>query len=275
MPLDSQFLKVANEYCNPYLATSGTEHVGILLYSLARMTRPQKIIEYGSGHSTMYVLRALADNVNDIKQEKTALLEKTQKLLSSADNLNDEAAIFEWFSSGGKACGVNPEYYLQEYHPKLISFEDLNSDHKYVQGIREAISQIGHDDIFEHMTGQSFSNLALHEDHKNIDWAWNDHIEYKRFFTEFWPLLNPQGGLMIFHNTPSQKENYQAIEWMLNSCGDEAEVLLLEEPHKLNQNGCTILRKKSHYNPTFHHLDRQKTYNSLLQFISRQKQIII
>lgn len=265
MPLDSSFLEITNKYCNPYVATSGTEHIGMLLYSLARMTRPQRVIEYGSGHSTMYVLRALSDNVNDIAQEKEALRTKTDKLLSKG--INDESAINEWFNAGHKACGVNPEYYAQDYNPKLISFEDLKDNHPYVQGIRSAITQLGHNDIFQHFTGQSFSNTLFVQEDSHIDWAWNDHVEYKRFFKEFWPRLNPHGGLMIFHNTPSQKENYQAIEWMLNICKHEAEVLLLEEPHKLNQNGCTIIRKKSNYKPVFHHLQKGRIYQSLLKFM--------
>ncbi|MFT5822326.1 MAG: hypothetical protein ACI8ZM_003582 [Crocinitomix sp.] len=280
MPLDSTFLKTAYEYFDPYTPSSGTEHISILLYSMARMTRPRVVVEYGSGHSTLYILRALADNANDFEEEKASLIVKTQELLESGfmqggvvqPSASDE--IGKWFAAGGKACAVNPSFYLKPYEPHLYSFEQQENDHPYVQQMQSAISDIGHDDIFTHLTGQEYKANAIPIGDQYIDWAWNDLNDYQQFFVEFWPRINPDGGLLIFHNTVSVRIQYDAIQWMkknrAESGEDDLEILFIEEPHKLNQNGCTILRKTSKYSPTFHLANQEKILGDLLQFAQEE-----
>ncbi len=290
MPLDSNFLKTTTKHFNPYLPDSGTEHVAMLLYSMARMTRPKIIVEYGSGYSTLFVLRALADNVNDIVQEKADLLEKTKKSLNSAslggvellskigvESLSDkkkQKLFFDWVFAGDKACQINPNFFLTPYMPKLLSIENLPDSHEYVKKMGVAVEEIGHLNLFTHLTGQekkyNLDSLALNGDF--IDWAWNDNDDYRGFFTEFWPLINPKGGLLIFHNAVSVRQWVKDIQWMVEQRSNEGdlEVLTIEEPHKLNQNGCVILRKTSKYSPSFHIEKPYEILDDIIKFMLLQ-----
>jgi hypothetical protein len=51
------------------------------------------------------------------------------------------------------------------------------------------------------LPGRHFSVSAIPEESLSVDFAWNDDDQYKKFFRMFWPMLNPKGGLMVFHNT--------------------------------------------------------------------------
>src|SRR5262245_55998177 len=128
MPLDISFLQIARNAFDPYTPHSGTEHIGPLLYSLVRMTRPEHVVEFGTGYTTLFVLQALADNVADIAAERQLLREKTLALgdLSNIKMEKDAPAgpirhstrdprVIEWFGSGGKACAVDPGFYLIPY----------------------------------------------------------------------------------------------------------------------------------------------------------------
>lgn len=77
MGMDEQFLKTAQESFNPYVPGSDTELMAPLLYSLARMVRPRTVIEFGSGYTTPFLLRTLADNAADVEVERRLLGEKT------------------------------------------------------------------------------------------------------------------------------------------------------------------------------------------------------
>lgn len=258
MPLDANFLKTATEHFNPYSPDSGTEHVAMLLYSLVRMNRPKTVVEYGSGYSTMFVLRALADNLRDFEEEKTSLIKKTKELLnySSMEGLTeDKGQILKWLFTEGKTCQLNPGFFLTSYEPKLYCMEDLQDGHEYVTKMRKAVEEINHTNIFTFLTGQKgFDLTPLNLDGRYIDLVWNDDEDYQDFFNTFWEVINPKGGLMIFHNAVSIRDWVKAIQWMIEqrSHAGDLEVLTLEEPHKLNQNGCVILRRTSEYSPSFH-----------------------
>lgn len=79
--------------------------------------------------------------------------------------------------------------------------------------------------------------------------AFNPYVPWSVFET-FWPYLNPAGGLMIFHNVPAAQNGWKDIETIRERVKD-VEVMILQEPHKLYQNGCAIVRKTTAYRPTF------------------------
>lgn len=224
----------------------------MLLYSLIRMSRSEIVVEFGSGHSTLFILRALGDNLEDFIEERESLIKKSRDLGDLS--LNSEGQIEQeflemaqtWYETGGKSVGKKPSYYLDNYSPHLYDFEELPKDHEYVKDLQSVVNKLGHENIFTSITNQKFTQKLLPED-RWIDLAWNDHYEYRDFFSEFWPKINPKGGLLVFHNTVSVKQNIEDIDWMkeqvLLSGANDLEVLNLEEPHKLHQNGCTILRK--------------------------------
>lgn len=259
MPLDAEFFRIAHTHFNPYSRFSGTEHIGPLLYALARMTRPRVVVEYGSGYSTLFILRALADNVEDAEAERHLLISKTKQIFANrsstltALNESETHLAEQWLDAGGKACGVDPKFYLEAYSPQLFSIEQQDKAHPYAQELAESVRKMGHQNLFTHLCGSHFKNGTLDASTQPIDWAWNDMDEYYDFFQEFWERLNPAGGLLIFHNVPSDADWYAAIHRMKQDreAHGDLEVLILEEPHKFTQNGCAILRRTSAYRPRF------------------------
>ncbi|HEY7215115.1 MAG TPA: hypothetical protein VIC28_10830 [Thermoanaerobaculia bacterium] len=282
--LEPEFLRVAQERFNPYRPSSGTEHVAFLLYALARMTRPKIVVELGSGYTTLFLLRALADNLRDVGEERIALLKKSGPLFDTAQSDlfacqgNDLQAwdadardrLLGWLAAGGKACGVDPRFYLTPYEPRLFSFERLGHDHAYVRDLEDAIKTLQLENLFTLLPGQTFSIAALPRHARPLDWAWNDDEDYRGFFNEFWPHLNPEGGLMIFHNVPGTEIAADAVLWMKEqrAAAKDLEVLALEEPHKLNQNGCAILRRVSDYRPRFASSHPRRVLHDLGEFIA-------
>jgi predicted O-methyltransferase YrrM len=267
MPIDESFLTAARKAYNPYTPESGTEFMAPLLYSLVRSARPRNVVEFGSGYTTLFVLRALADNRSDIEDERRLLLEKATLLGELPPTLHQllrkkagavppaeakahiRQLYLKWLGSGGKACMVDPAYYLEDYKPHLYSFEKLPEDHAYVKTMRATVDDIGHSDIFTHIHTEAFSREAVPP---SIDLAWNDDHSYRKFFETFWPSLNPKGGIFVFHNVPAVRDWWEDIQWMKKQrakAGD-LEVLILQEPHKIHQNGCAILRRTSEYQPS-------------------------
>src|SRR5437016_4974210 len=123
MVIDQHFLRIAQDAFCPFTPFSGTENVAPLLYSLARLMRPRVVVECGSGYTTLFLLAALAENATDIREESDLLRDKTASLGDlSKVNLNSAGSqITEWFGRGGKACAVDPAYYLEMRHPHLYS----------------------------------------------------------------------------------------------------------------------------------------------------------
>jgi hypothetical protein len=253
MPITSEFVRLVNDAFDPFLSGAGTEHIALFLYSLTRMTRPRTVVEYGSGYTTLYLLAALADNACDFREEAMLIREKTIALGDIANLTHNDPKIQSWYQAGGKAMAADPGYYLGSYRPQLFSFEEFGEGHQYTQRMRRIVSQLQLTNYFSYIIDTCFTSRAIPDDCFPVDLAWNDHGFFKDFFGELWPLLNPAGGLMVFHNSAANSQLWEAIQWMKEqraSKGD-LEVLTLVEPHKLNQNSCTILRRTTQYRPQF------------------------
>jgi predicted O-methyltransferase YrrM len=255
MPIDSAFLRAAQTAFDPYVLASGTEHVAFLLYSLVRMTRPRSVVEYGSGYTTLFLLRALMDNTRDADEERASLLAKTAAAGGAAalDAAWDDPRVAQWLGDGGKACGVDPAWYLETYRPRLYSFEDQDDAHEYAARMKNAVQSLELADALVHIKGRRPSPELLPARAYPIDLAWNDHRDYREFFDSFWPHLHPRGGLMLFHNTTAVAASWDDVQWMKARRAEagDLEILTLQEPHKLSQNSCTILRRVSAALPRF------------------------
>jgi predicted O-methyltransferase YrrM len=289
MPIDEAFVAAARKAFNPYGTNSGTEHMAPFLYSLVRMVRPMRVVEFGSGYTTLFVLRALADNVKEIEEERAALKEKSAALGELPPTLQElvaqkvpaigmatkeraaalvQGAYYKWLNSGEKACSADPAYYLEPYKPHLYSFEKLAEGHGYVTSMRKVVDEIGHGDLFSHIHTEDFATASIPAP---IDLAWNDDYKYREFFQAFWPSLNPKGGLMVFHNVPAAENLWDDVQWMKRQRAKarDLETLTLQEPHKVHQNGCAILRRTTSYEPTFAYNDVDTVYRSILRFMGK------
>ena len=67
--LDPSFLEAVKLLLTPW---TGTELMAPLLYTLARFTRVRTVLEGGSGYTTPFLAKALADNAHAVEEERRA-----------------------------------------------------------------------------------------------------------------------------------------------------------------------------------------------------------
>jgi hypothetical protein len=201
-----------------HIAVVQAGHVALLLYSIARKAKPRIVIEYGSGYTTLFVLAALADNASAQKEEYKGLVAKTKCAAERGSVDSDRELVERWYSAGGKAAGVDPGYYVRYQEPHLHVFEELAKDSDHAFLVRRAISDLGLQHYATYHAGKRLCADTVTADIEVVDLAWNDY------------------GFICW--TTSQRR----------AAGD-LEVLTIPEPHKLNQNSCTILRRVTNYTP--------------------------
>jgi hypothetical protein len=119
--------------------------------------------------------------------------------------------------------------------------------------VTKAVDNLGLGAFLTYVSGATARLDAFPPSALPIDFAWNDHRDYRPFFSAFWPALNPSGGVMVFHNTVAVRDSWDAIEWMRTerAAARDLEVLTVPEPHKVYQSSCSILRRTSTYQPPF------------------------
>ena len=75
-------------------------------------------------------------------------------------------------------------------------------------------------------------------------------------FEMYWPLVNPDGGVCVLHSTMNNHRNFRFVADLklkqATSAFCDYEVISLVEPHKWQQNSCTLIRKVSAYNAEEH-----------------------
>lgn len=201
----------------------GTENAAQLLYALARFVRPRHIFEVGAGLSTLYLLQALADCV--------------------ADDHGDR-------NSGRNVYGKT-DWYDQPYVPRLITLDDRSHGHNTVETLLHAVEEL---DLARYLDlrAERFEGFAskLSKDMLPLDLVWFDCgglPEYTDFTLEYWPLVNPNGGLIVYHSTLTNAELRAFTEVLIDRqrAGSEFELLNLLEPQKKLQNSLSILRRSS------------------------------
>src|SRR4051812_8840639 len=77
--MDKSFVEAVLRNFNPYTPRSGTESVAPLLYSLARVGRYETITEFGTGYTTAFLAKAMADNRRDFLEHRKSLIERVEQ----------------------------------------------------------------------------------------------------------------------------------------------------------------------------------------------------
>jgi hypothetical protein len=203
--------------------TFGTETAAPLLYALARFVRPRRIFEVGAGLSTLYLLQALADSAADDHEDR-----------SSDRNVYGKTS-----------------WYDRPYAPRLMTLDDQSHGQNKVERLLGVVDDLGlapyldlRRDVFEGYAAK------LSDDMLPLDLVWFDcgGLEaYVDFTLEYWPLVNPNGGLIAYHSTLTNAELRVFTEVLINRqrASGEFELINLLEPHKKMQNSMTILRRRS------------------------------
>ena len=241
MPLNQRFHKIADELMAPGM---GTENVGQFLYSLVRMTRSWRLLEVGLGYTTPFLAQALKD---------------------AAQDFQDDIEIFK--NPKGQVLRLSElslEYYRQSFSATLHAIDDYSIEHTSAPKVLEALKRLGLDDIVTVHEGD-FRGMSQKFDTASLpfDLVWFDcggPAEYVQFLEEYWPLIKPDGGILILHFTywdiaPDQKPDTPANMVMGSIANEirrqqakagldaEFEVLSIVEPHKRRQGSVTTIRR--------------------------------
>ena len=242
--LDQRFL----ETVMPLLAVGmGTEHVGLLLYSLVRMTRPRSVLEVGLGYTTPFLLKGLADNTEE--------WETDLEILQSGRDLDVRRDL------------LLPGHFVTPYQPKLIAIDDFSAAGSSASRVLAAAKTLALDDYLVQITGdfRGRSN-TIDEKHKPFDFIWFDcggPEEYVEFLKEYW-AQSASSCVVALHFTyqwqeieASDKANTATdvglapgpvlaeLQRQHTEAGVDVnfEILSIVEPHKTRQGSVTLLRR--------------------------------
>ena len=236
MSLDYKFLKAVEELLVPSM---GTENIGQFLYSLIRMTRSWRLLEVGLGYSTPFMAKALVDAVDDHVADMQAAQDR---------------------EGGSERRGVLlPRYFTQNHCGILHAIDDFSLEETSAPKVMKILKNLGLDSAVKTYNGD-FRGMGKNLEPATLplDLIWFDcggPPEYVDFMKEFWPLLKPDGGMLILHFTYWQMGGPDG-EMLMGSIANEIkrqqamagldarfEVLSLVEPHKRRQGSVTMIRR--------------------------------
>ena len=241
MSLDASFYKAVEPLFVPGM---GTEHVGLLLYSMVRMIRPRTALEVGLGYTSPFLARALKDNLEEDAADRKVLAEAAE---------DDQRRVV-----------LRQEFFELPYAPRLIAIDDYSDNDTSAPRVLESLYELGLDDLVDvHQVDFRGHAGKLDRALLPLDFVWFDAggpLEYIDFLKEYWPLLNPEHGQLLLHFTYWNLTGmYQGREVSNMLCGSitnelkrqqtragfdaRFEVLSLLEPHKGRQGSVTLVRK--------------------------------
>jgi predicted O-methyltransferase YrrM len=211
--------------------TMGTEHLAELLYSLVRFTRPRRVLEIGAGYTTLFILKALADNLDSYRTELRCL-EGTR---ATGD---DQSAL------------LLRRYYDSPYEPVLVSIDDFSDRRSTAHRVSDVAQTLGLAGLLELLTTDFREALpSLKHRLSPIDFAWLDcgaYDNYQYFIEHVWPYVNGDGGLVMFHSTETNLEAQAFMRkmklWQATTAFEKFELCSLLEPHKVRQNSVALFR---------------------------------
>lgn len=241
MPLDERFYQAVAPL---YHAGMGTEHVGPLLYSLVRMTRPRRALEVGLGYTTAFIAQALRDNVEEFAHDRQIL---------DAPGTDEERRLL-----------LDAEHYQRDYQPQLHAIDDFSDPDSSGPAAVEVVRGLGLEPfVVVHQGDFRGRSQALGASALPFDMVWFDCgglPEYVDFIEEYWPLISPDHGLLLLHFTywklSFQRDGVEEAKLISGPIVNEIkrqqlkagmdgafEVLSLVEPHKLRQGSVTLVRR--------------------------------
>jgi predicted O-methyltransferase YrrM len=251
------FETLAAQQFDPFTARSGTQLVGRLLQDLVGTQRPEMVVEIGAGYTTLLIARALKHAAIRRDLEKDKLLAKSQELIESICRRGEQIdpdgplpawltlSVYDFLGQGEEASCADPAYYLGDYRPVLLSFDEAPPESAYALRLRDALAGYDLQPFVELRFEAGVDMFAARLSHiaRPIDLFWCDGGPYRAWFSAGWEWLRP-GGTMVFHRgLASHKAD---IDWIRNSRRRDNDIDFYEviEPNKLVQNGAYVVQKR-------------------------------
>jgi predicted O-methyltransferase YrrM len=218
----------------------GTENSGPLIAALVTLIRPRRIIEIGSGDSTLAIAasieRAVAEHGRDGDILDSGVRSQRRSVLAP-----------------GHARG--------EYLPRFWSYDDGSGAGSTQASVERHFRGQGERFGFVELVNANFFDVPapVLDENGPFDFAWVDAgslIDDARFLHVLWPRI-AAGGILALHDPywPSMvdhDDDTQSLEsvpsplWqaIMHSHPDDVEVFTLPERHKYRQTGVGLIRKR-------------------------------
>jgi len=245
MIVDAFFLRELEELRTP---AGGTELVGPMLYALTRMLRPSSVLEVGAGYTTPFLALALTENLRDAASERAGVYRKAGDLLDvEMGSMPDGGA--SWVLEAPALAW--PAFYARPHEPLLVSIDALTSDVSSagaVRGVLERLDLMDRTLLVNDEIPAAFARIpsaAL-----PFGLVWLDVPACLEFLEEHIHLSDPAGGIVVLHYLLTSAEGAAVVDYikaLQASRSGQLEVISLVEPHKLAQNGVTMIRRTTRY----------------------------
>ena len=209
--------------------------MSLLLYAVVRFHKPKRMLEIGSGYTSVFMLQALRDN--DIE------LDAFQKRHREAP------------SSFPKHTWVVPSEVNGYHHGRLTCVDNLGHKSTTAAALVAVAEELGLGDHLEFEEGDAFEHArVLEEEGEVLDLLWVDFGDGDRldeFFELYWNLVKPSGGLILVHSTCTNSSSKSWLAALKCKSRDKSssgmglfDVLSLLEPHKMRQNSVTMIQRR-------------------------------
>lgn len=224
-----------------YNPAMGVENAGALLYSLVRFNKVRTIVEIGAGYTTLFLLQALKDNDDEMKN----ISELTQQGKNTMLNI-------QW----------TPEGVLEDYHSKkssLLCIDNCLHQKETASGAGAVAKTLGLSDYLEFIKGDAYD---MQFEPESIDMLWCDFgvgSRMKDFAKGAWKAIRP-GGFLVCHSTLTNQGTRDWLEAVRNRGPEEqtglpqgefTEISFLE-PQKRYQNSISILQRRKGASGEYH-----------------------
>lgn len=257
MPLHGQFWSAVEPLRAPMM---GTELMGPLLYSLVRSLRPRSVVEAGMGYTSPFIAQALADNLEDFNKEILQIEaklrswdERRQILIRQHREAELNRIHLECMISDPALA--SPSYYCSEYRPTFHAVDKMMSKETTAPKVLEILERLGLLKVVK-VHNSDFKSFLDKVDSQCLpfDLIWNDADGLGGVgFKELFELLNPDGGVLILHDTltteAGQKIVRAAKQAQATDMFEDFELFNLLEPHKMVQTSATLIRRISGHKP--------------------------
>jgi hypothetical protein len=196
-----------------------TENMAFFLFSIVKIIRPLKILEFGYGYTTLFFL----ESIKDIKEEiflYNNLVKTSNFNTFSGKNYEPELIVVDNF------LDIDDFEFNKELEKiKMLSLEKPLT-----------IVKCNMKDYLENVN-EKYDLIFIDAGSKK------DYIDYFKYIDN---MINI-GGLIIIHSTLTNKEGQNFLK---NFNDTSYEKMSLIEPHKKWQNSFTMFKKKCEY-PTY------------------------
>jgi predicted O-methyltransferase YrrM len=232
-----------------YVPTMGTERIAPLLYALTRFSRAENVLEIGAGYTTLFLLKALADNAADRARESAALAQRSPET-EGAPRFDEAFSAKLRGEPPEGAPLLLPSYYERPYRPLLHTIDLLSHPKTSAGEVERVATELGLRPNLRFHAGD-FRDYApaLAKEGLRFDLLWLDAGGYQNYMTllrDYWKLISPDGGLLLIHSTMTNLEGQLFLKKMKLDQATRAfadyELVSLVEPHKRKQNSVTLIR---------------------------------